>query len=185
MVDLHAGRLQANLSSCTCRPVMWRVRRRNPDQRTCWQSLQQETVRLRAVTASASASRLWTFLSSGFLTESGRKKASVILSTEDQSSFQVTQMKIKVGRQHLFQSWRRSWEGSDKQRGFFWFVSKGAKRSHWIKMWFGVCLQGGRSFWCREAFQEVQKVRRLELQGLQRVCARQVGIVFFNLSVSI
>ncbi|RVE63589.1 hypothetical protein OJAV_G00137730 [Oryzias javanicus] len=32
----------------------------------------------------------------GFLTESGRKKASVILSTEDQSSFQVTQMKIKV-----------------------------------------------------------------------------------------
>uniref|UniRef100_H2M814 Zinc finger ZZ-type and EF-hand domain containing 1 n=1 Tax=Oryzias latipes TaxID=8090 RepID=H2M814_ORYLA len=32
----------------------------------------------------------------GFLTESGRKKASVILSTEDQSSFQITQMKIKV-----------------------------------------------------------------------------------------
>ncbi|XP_028276707.1 zinc finger ZZ-type and EF-hand domain-containing protein 1 [Parambassis ranga] len=32
----------------------------------------------------------------GFLTESGRKKASVILSTEDQSYFQVTQMKIKV-----------------------------------------------------------------------------------------
>ncbi|XP_035523211.1 zinc finger ZZ-type and EF-hand domain-containing protein 1 isoform X1 [Morone saxatilis] len=32
----------------------------------------------------------------GFLTESGRKKASVILSTEDQSNFQVTQMKIKV-----------------------------------------------------------------------------------------
>uniref|UniRef100_A0A3P9L8A9 Zinc finger, ZZ-type with EF hand domain 1 n=1 Tax=Oryzias latipes TaxID=8090 RepID=A0A3P9L8A9_ORYLA len=31
-----------------------------------------------------------------FLTESGRKKASVILSTEDQSSFQITQMKIKV-----------------------------------------------------------------------------------------
>ncbi|MEQ2185618.1 Zinc finger ZZ-type and EF-hand domain-containing protein 1 [Goodea atripinnis] len=31
-----------------------------------------------------------------FLTESGRKKASVILSTEDQSNFQVTQMKIKV-----------------------------------------------------------------------------------------
>ncbi|XP_034034875.1 zinc finger ZZ-type and EF-hand domain-containing protein 1 [Thalassophryne amazonica] len=32
----------------------------------------------------------------GFLTESGKKKASVILSTEDQSTFQVTQMKIKV-----------------------------------------------------------------------------------------
>ncbi|XP_061596133.1 zinc finger ZZ-type and EF-hand domain-containing protein 1 isoform X1 [Cololabis saira] len=32
----------------------------------------------------------------GFLTESGKRKASVILSTEDQSSFQVTQMKIKV-----------------------------------------------------------------------------------------
>ncbi|KAM4546819.1 zinc finger ZZ-type and EF-hand domain-containing protein 1 [Fundulus diaphanus] len=32
----------------------------------------------------------------GFLTESGKKKASVILSTEDQSNFQVTQMKIKV-----------------------------------------------------------------------------------------
>ncbi|XP_046876692.1 LOW QUALITY PROTEIN: zinc finger ZZ-type and EF-hand domain-containing protein 1 [Hypomesus transpacificus] len=32
----------------------------------------------------------------GFLTESGRKRASVILSTEDQSTFQVTQMKIKV-----------------------------------------------------------------------------------------
>ncbi|KAG7515736.1 zinc finger ZZ-type and EF-hand domain-containing protein 1 [Solea senegalensis] len=32
----------------------------------------------------------------GFLTETGRKKASVILSTEDQSNFQVTQMKIKV-----------------------------------------------------------------------------------------
>uniref|UniRef100_A0A3Q2PLQ1 Zinc finger ZZ-type and EF-hand domain containing 1 n=1 Tax=Fundulus heteroclitus TaxID=8078 RepID=A0A3Q2PLQ1_FUNHE len=31
-----------------------------------------------------------------FLTESGKKKASVILSTEDQSNFQVTQMKIKV-----------------------------------------------------------------------------------------
>uniref|UniRef100_A0A8C2ZSW0 Zinc finger ZZ-type and EF-hand domain containing 1 n=1 Tax=Cyclopterus lumpus TaxID=8103 RepID=A0A8C2ZSW0_CYCLU len=32
----------------------------------------------------------------GFLTESGRKRASVILSTEDQSNFQITQMKIKV-----------------------------------------------------------------------------------------
>ncbi|XP_077361813.1 zinc finger ZZ-type and EF-hand domain-containing protein 1 [Festucalex cinctus] len=32
----------------------------------------------------------------GFLTESGKKKASVILSTEDQSNFQVTQMKINV-----------------------------------------------------------------------------------------
>ncbi|KAM9348292.1 zinc finger ZZ-type and EF-hand domain-containing protein 1 [Symphorus nematophorus] len=32
----------------------------------------------------------------GFLTESGRKKASVILSTEDQSNFQVTQMRVKV-----------------------------------------------------------------------------------------
>ncbi|XP_036975972.1 zinc finger ZZ-type and EF-hand domain-containing protein 1 isoform X2 [Acanthopagrus latus] len=32
----------------------------------------------------------------GFLTESGKKRASVILSTEDQSSFQVTQMTIKV-----------------------------------------------------------------------------------------
>ncbi|XP_056909607.1 zinc finger ZZ-type and EF-hand domain-containing protein 1 [Takifugu flavidus] len=32
----------------------------------------------------------------GFLTESGRKKASVILSTEDQSCFLVTQMRIKV-----------------------------------------------------------------------------------------
>ncbi|XP_023145659.2 zinc finger ZZ-type and EF-hand domain-containing protein 1 [Amphiprion ocellaris] len=32
----------------------------------------------------------------GFLTESSRRKASVILSTEDQSNFQVTQMKIKV-----------------------------------------------------------------------------------------
>ncbi|XP_041864265.1 zinc finger ZZ-type and EF-hand domain-containing protein 1 [Melanotaenia boesemani] len=32
----------------------------------------------------------------GFLSESGKRKASVILSTEDQSSFQVTQMKIKV-----------------------------------------------------------------------------------------
>lgn len=32
----------------------------------------------------------------GFLTESGKKRASVILSTEDQSNFQVTQMKIKV-----------------------------------------------------------------------------------------
>uniref|UniRef100_A0A3Q4AS62 Uncharacterized protein n=1 Tax=Mola mola TaxID=94237 RepID=A0A3Q4AS62_MOLML len=31
-----------------------------------------------------------------FLTESGSKKASVILSTEDQSNFQVTQMRIKV-----------------------------------------------------------------------------------------
>lgn len=38
--------------------------------------------------------------SEGFLTESGRKKASVILSTEDQSNFQVTQMRIKV-RLHL------------------------------------------------------------------------------------
>lgn len=34
--------------------------------------------------------------SKGFLTESGRRKASVILSTEDQSNFQITQMKIKV-----------------------------------------------------------------------------------------
>ncbi|XP_077447834.1 zinc finger ZZ-type and EF-hand domain-containing protein 1 [Stigmatopora argus] len=32
----------------------------------------------------------------GFLTESGKKKASVILSTEDQSNFQVTQIKINV-----------------------------------------------------------------------------------------
>ncbi|KAJ7997345.1 hypothetical protein DPEC_G00228020 [Dallia pectoralis] len=32
----------------------------------------------------------------GFLTESGKKRASVILSTEDQSNFQVTQMKLKV-----------------------------------------------------------------------------------------
>ncbi|KAK2828812.1 hypothetical protein Q5P01_019846 [Channa striata] len=32
----------------------------------------------------------------GFLTESGQRKASVILSTEDHSNFQVTQMKIKV-----------------------------------------------------------------------------------------
>uniref|UniRef100_A0A3Q3B408 Zinc finger, ZZ-type with EF hand domain 1 n=1 Tax=Kryptolebias marmoratus TaxID=37003 RepID=A0A3Q3B408_KRYMA len=32
----------------------------------------------------------------GFLTESGRRKATVILSTEDQSNFQVIQMKIKV-----------------------------------------------------------------------------------------
>ncbi|CDQ81499.1 unnamed protein product [Oncorhynchus mykiss] len=32
----------------------------------------------------------------GFLTESGKKRASVILSTEDQSNFQVTQMKVKV-----------------------------------------------------------------------------------------
>ena len=36
--------------------------------------------------------------SAGFLTETGRKRASVILSTEDQSTFQVTQMKIKVSR---------------------------------------------------------------------------------------
>ncbi|XP_051521186.1 zinc finger ZZ-type and EF-hand domain-containing protein 1-like isoform X1 [Myxocyprinus asiaticus] len=32
----------------------------------------------------------------GFLTENGKRKASVILSTEDQSCFQVTQIKIKV-----------------------------------------------------------------------------------------
>ncbi|XP_054611299.1 zinc finger ZZ-type and EF-hand domain-containing protein 1 [Dunckerocampus dactyliophorus] len=32
----------------------------------------------------------------GFLTESGKKKASVILSTEDHANFQVTQMKINV-----------------------------------------------------------------------------------------
>ncbi|KAM6970616.1 zinc finger ZZ-type and EF-hand domain-containing protein 1 [Aplochiton taeniatus] len=32
----------------------------------------------------------------GFLTESGRRRASVIISTEDQSNFQVTQMKVKV-----------------------------------------------------------------------------------------
>ncbi|KAJ3588924.1 hypothetical protein NHX12_009777 [Muraenolepis orangiensis] len=32
----------------------------------------------------------------GFLTESGKKRASIILSTEDHSSFQVTQMKVKV-----------------------------------------------------------------------------------------
>uniref|UniRef100_A0A8C9TVL8 Zinc finger ZZ-type and EF-hand domain containing 1 n=1 Tax=Scleropages formosus TaxID=113540 RepID=A0A8C9TVL8_SCLFO len=32
----------------------------------------------------------------GFLTESGKRRASVILSTEDQTSFQVTQMKVKV-----------------------------------------------------------------------------------------
>ncbi|KAF3706699.1 Zinc finger ZZ-type and EF-hand domain-containing protein 1 [Channa argus] len=32
----------------------------------------------------------------GFLTESGQRKASVILSTEDHSNFQITQMKIKV-----------------------------------------------------------------------------------------
>ncbi|KAG9341464.1 hypothetical protein JZ751_019274 [Albula glossodonta] len=32
----------------------------------------------------------------GFLSESGRKKASIILSTEDQTCFQVTQIKIKV-----------------------------------------------------------------------------------------
>ncbi|CAL8266701.1 unnamed protein product [Merluccius merluccius] len=32
----------------------------------------------------------------GFLTESGRKRASIILSTENQSNFQVTQMKVKV-----------------------------------------------------------------------------------------
>lgn len=32
----------------------------------------------------------------GFLTESGKKKASVILSTQDQSTFLVTQMRIKV-----------------------------------------------------------------------------------------
>ncbi|XP_061104197.1 zinc finger ZZ-type and EF-hand domain-containing protein 1 isoform X3 [Conger conger] len=32
----------------------------------------------------------------GFLSESGKKKASIILSTEDQTSFQVTQIKIKV-----------------------------------------------------------------------------------------
>ncbi|XP_010745158.2 zinc finger ZZ-type and EF-hand domain-containing protein 1 isoform X1 [Larimichthys crocea] len=32
----------------------------------------------------------------GFLTESGKKKATVILSTEDQSNFQVTQMRVKV-----------------------------------------------------------------------------------------
>lgn len=34
--------------------------------------------------------------SKGFLTESGKKKATVILSTEDQSNFQVTQMRVKV-----------------------------------------------------------------------------------------
>uniref|UniRef100_A0AAZ3PWD1 Zinc finger ZZ-type and EF-hand domain containing 1 n=1 Tax=Oncorhynchus tshawytscha TaxID=74940 RepID=A0AAZ3PWD1_ONCTS len=33
----------------------------------------------------------------GFLTESGKKRASVILSTEDQSNFQVTQMKVRKG----------------------------------------------------------------------------------------
>ncbi|KAJ8412355.1 hypothetical protein AAFF_G00126910 [Aldrovandia affinis] len=32
----------------------------------------------------------------GFLSENGRKRASIILSTEDQTSFQVTQIKIKV-----------------------------------------------------------------------------------------
>nr|XP_015223248.1 PREDICTED: zinc finger ZZ-type and EF-hand domain-containing protein 1 isoform X1 [Lepisosteus oculatus] len=32
----------------------------------------------------------------GFLTENGKKRASIILSTEDQTTFQVTQMKIKV-----------------------------------------------------------------------------------------
>lgn len=32
----------------------------------------------------------------GFLTESGKKRASVILSTQDQSTFLVTQMRIKV-----------------------------------------------------------------------------------------
>ncbi|XP_019750672.1 zinc finger ZZ-type and EF-hand domain-containing protein 1 [Hippocampus comes] len=32
----------------------------------------------------------------GFLTESGKRKATVILSTEDQSNFQVTQMKVNV-----------------------------------------------------------------------------------------
>lgn len=57
-----------------------------------------------------------------------------------------------------------------------WFVRSGAKRSHWSKMRPGVCVQGGRPFWCRETFQEVQKVRRLGLQGLQRVCTRQVRI---------
>lgn len=39
--------------------------------------------------------------SEGFLTESGKKKASVILSTEDQSNFQATQMKIKVRRPRI------------------------------------------------------------------------------------
>uniref|UniRef100_A0A8C5D009 Zinc finger ZZ-type and EF-hand domain containing 1 n=1 Tax=Gadus morhua TaxID=8049 RepID=A0A8C5D009_GADMO len=33
----------------------------------------------------------------GFLTESGKKRASIILSTEDQSNFQVTQMKVRKG----------------------------------------------------------------------------------------
>lgn len=32
----------------------------------------------------------------GFLTENGKRKASVILSTENQSCFQVTQIKMKV-----------------------------------------------------------------------------------------
>lgn len=35
---------------------------------------------------------------SGFLTESGKTRASVILSTEDQTCFQVTQIRIKVSR---------------------------------------------------------------------------------------
>lgn len=46
----------------------------------------------------------------------------------------------------------------------------GAKRSDRSQMWLGVCVHGGGVFWCRETFQEVQKVRLVELQGLQRVC---------------
>lgn len=37
-------------------------------------------------------------LRAGFLTESGKTRASVILSTEDQTCFQVTQIRIKVSR---------------------------------------------------------------------------------------
>lgn len=51
--------------------------------------------------------------SKGFLTESGKKRASVILSTEDQSNFQVTQMTIKVSLRFDFTVSLKKFDNAD------------------------------------------------------------------------
>lgn len=57
----------------------------------------------------------------GFLTESGKKKASVILSTQDQSTFLVTQMRIKVRRRLISPQLWETWQ--HKQKLNLWFMS--------------------------------------------------------------
>ena len=70
----------------------------------------------------------------GFLTESGKKRASVILSTEDQSNFQVTQMKVKVSVCVVFIYCSSALVFT--AMGFSWSI----KHPLSVYLWHSVCL---------------------------------------------